>query len=81
MKVTVTKVGRQAGVLFLVVIAGIFIPLLLWVALVTALQLIFAEWRTTRPQLLAGNLTCSIDANCPSGFRCIDGRCLPGYSY
>ena len=77
MKVTLTKVGKRAGAVFLVVLAGISAPLLLWVAFILAFQQVFAEWRTTRPQLLSGNLICSIDTDCPPGYQCIGSRCLP----
>ena len=76
MKVTLTKVGKRAGAVFLVVLAGISAPLLLWVALAIAFEQIFAEWRSTRRQLLSGNLVCSIDTDCPPGYQCIGGRCL-----
>jgi len=77
MKVAVTKVGKRAGVVSVALLAGIFVPLLVWVAIITAFRQIFAEWQATRPQLLSGNLACSIDANCPPGYECIGGRCLP----
>ena len=77
MRVTAVKVGNRVEAVFLVVLAGISVPLLIWVAIIIALRQIFAEWRAARAQLLSGNLACSINADCPPGYECIGGKCLP----
>ncbi len=77
MKVTATKVGKSVGAVFLALLAGVSMPLLVWVAIIIAFRQIFAEWRATRVQLLSGNLICSINADCPPGYQCIGGRCSP----
>lgn len=74
------KVGKRVRAVFLALLAGISVPLLVWVALVATFYQIFVEWRSTRAWLLSGSLACSIDADCPSGYQCIGGRCLSGLS-
>ncbi len=77
MRVTAVKVRNRVEAVFLAVLAGISMPLLIWVAVIIALRQIFAEWRTTRAQLLSGNLACSTNIDCPPGYECMGGRCLP----
>ena len=72
-------VSRISSV-FMVVLAGVLMPLLLWVALVAALRLIFVEWRVVKTRLLSGNVVCSIKSDCPPGYECIGGRCIPAMS-
>ena len=76
-RATITKVGKRVGAPFLLLLVGISIPLLIWVAIITAFWQMYIEWRVTRAGLLAGNLICSLDADCPPGYQCIGGRCLP----
>ncbi|MBM3155605.1 MAG: hypothetical protein FJ008_09830 [Chloroflexi bacterium] len=68
---------RNAGAVFLAVLASALSPLLIWVAFVAALRQAYAEWRVTRAQLLAGNIACSIHDDCPPGYECLGGRCVP----
>ena len=77
MRVTAVKVGNRVGAVFLAVLAGISVPLLIWVAVIIALRQIFVEWRVTRAGLLAGNLACSTNIDCPPSYECMGGRCLP----
>jgi ABC-type uncharacterized transport system YnjBCD permease subunit len=79
-EVMVMKTTKSARAAFLAVLAGISAPLLIWVALVAAIRQVYAEWRVTRTQLHAGNVACSIKSDCPPGYHCIDGRCLPAWS-
>lgn len=81
MKTTVMKTVRRGGSVFLAGLVGISTPLLIWVAIVIALRQIFAEWRAIRCQLLGGNLVCNLDTDCPPGYACIDGRCLPARAW
>lgn len=68
------------GSVFLVVLVGVLLPLLIWVALGFALRRIYVEWRFVRTQLLSGNVVCSVTSDCPSGYECIGGRCIPAMS-
>lgn len=69
--------GRQIGAVFLAILTGISMPLLVWVAGIAAFYQIFSEWRATRTWLTSANLTCNIDTECPPGYQCISGRCVP----
>ena len=80
MKVTVMKMGKRVGAVFLAALGGIFMPVLVWVAMIAAFRQVFAEWRAIRARLLTGNVVCSINSDCPPGYECIGGRCLPTYS-
>ena len=74
------KILKRIGALSLVVLASISVPLLLWMTIISDLRQILAEWRITRAQLLSGNLVCSTDIDCPPGYECIGGRCLPKHA-
>lgn len=71
------KVLKRTGNLCLAVLACLSAPLLVWAAIIVALRQILAEWRCTRVQLLSGNLVCNSNINCPPGYECVGGRCLP----
>jgi len=77
MRTTIKKVGKRAGVLLLALLVGISSPLLILAAAITAFRQSYVEWRILRGGLLAGNLACSLDSDCPPGYQCIDGKCLP----
>ena len=77
MRVTAVKVGNRVEAVFLVVLGGISVPLLIWVAVIIALRQIFVEWRVIRAGLLAGNLACITNIDCPPGYECIGGTCVP----
>ncbi len=77
MKVTLSKAGKKVGTALLVVLGSIFAPLLVWVAFCIAIWQVFVEWRTLRSHLLSGNLACSINTDCPPGYVCVGGRCMP----
>jgi len=71
------KIVKRVGAVFLALLTGISVPLLIWVAVIIAFRQIFTEWRTIRAGLLVGNLVCSVNADCPPGYECMGGRCLP----
>ncbi len=77
MTVILTQTGKRAGALLLTLLIGISLPLLIWIAVVIGFWQLFTEWRVLRGGLLAGNLACSINTDCPSGYQCIGGKCLP----
>ena len=52
---------------------GSLTPMLVWAASGAALY----ERRKEKNLLKqASNLTCSIDADCPPGYACVNGRCI-----
>ncbi len=74
------KMAKRAGAVCLVLLCCLAAPLLVWVAMIIAFRSIFAERRATRAQLLAGNLACSTNIDCPSGYECVGGMCLPKHA-
>lgn len=74
------NIAKLIGILFLALLAFVCLPLLMWIAVFIGLSQVFKEWRTTRPQLLSGNLFCSTDTDCPPGYICISGKCAPKLS-
>lgn len=71
------KITKRIGAVFLAILVSISVPLLVLAAVITAFWQIFAEWRTIRAGLLGGNLACGIDSDCPLGYGCMDGKCVP----
>ncbi len=59
----------------LALLLGCSVPLLIWVGAGSALY----QWRKQSKLLKRAlpDLVCSIDADCPSGYVCFNGRCVP----
>ena len=74
---TLTKLLKRTRGVCLVMLSSIAAPLLIWAAIIVAFRQMLAEWRNTRAGLLAGNLICNLDTECPPGYQCVEGRCLP----
>lgn len=74
------NIAKLIGALLLALLALVCLPLLIWVAVFIGLGQVFNEWRTTRHQLSFGNLVCSTDTDCPPGYICISGKCMPKLS-
>jgi len=55
----------------LALLMGFAMPLLIWVGAGVAFY-------QRRKLALADNLVCSIDADCPAGFVCVNGQCFRG---
>jgi len=62
------------GALFFVV--AILFPVLIWVAFIAAIRELSLRWRESR---LPSALVCRLDSDCPPGYVCLDGRCVPQY--
>jgi len=60
--------------LFLVV--AILMPVLIWVAFVVTIRELSLRWRESR---LPSALVCRFDTDCPPGYVCLAGRCVPLY--
>ena len=73
MLVKIAKFGKRVGATFVAILLGINIPLLIWVAIITFFRQMYVEWRAFR----AGLLACSLNTDCPPGYQCVQGRCLP----
>ena len=52
---------------------GIMTPVLIWVGASTAL---YQSRKRVKP-LVCRVTFCSIDSDCPTGYICIDGKCMP----
>jgi len=60
--------------LFLLV--AMLIPVLIWVAFAIAIRELSLRWRESR---LPSALVCRLDTDCPPGYVCLAGRCVPQY--
>ena len=59
----------------LALLIGCCTPLLIWVGAGTALYQRRKEKNPLKRAL--SNLVCSVDIDCPPGFVCVEGRCVP----
>ncbi len=66
---------KRTGYLLLFTLVGCLIPLGIWVAGGSALYQSRKRARLLRQAL--PDLVCSIDTDCPAGFACLGGRCIP----
>ena len=71
------KIVKTWGAAGLAVLIGFSVPFLIWAAAVFCITHIYREWRAIRAGLLAGNLACGLDTDCPPGYVCSSGRCTP----
>lgn len=55
---------------------AILMPVLVWIAGAVAIRELLLRWRESR---LPSVLVCRIDNDCPRGYICIGGRCVPQY--
>ncbi len=76
-KISIGETSDRIWRVLLALLAGISMPLLVWIAGIVALRQVIAEWRAVRPRLLSGNILCGLGSECPPGYDCINGRCLP----
>ncbi|OGN99083.1 MAG: hypothetical protein A2Y58_03505 [Chloroflexi bacterium RBG_13_51_52] len=72
---------KRAGVIMLtpiiIVITPIFYPVFACVTAIGSIRLVYVERRRKSRPVIATGLSCSIDNDCPPGYVCIDGRCMP----
>jgi hypothetical protein len=72
---------KQAGIAVMtpvmVVLTAVFMPILIWVAAIINIRMALAGRRASRRLSAAEAIACRIDTDCPSGYRCLDGRCFP----
>ena len=59
----------------LALLIGCFMPVLIWAGLGIALHQRKKEANLLKQAL--PNLVCSLDTDCPPGFICMAGRCVP----
>ncbi len=77
MRINVRRVVRKGGSIALALIASFTVPFLIWTAVVLSVRQIYREWLAVRAGLMAGNLACRLDNDCPPGYVCVSGKCLP----
>ena len=72
---------RRVAYTLLFLLAGILMPVLIWVAffvairrpLVLSLRQLALPWR----RRLASTMACRIDSDCPPNYVCVGGKCMP----
>jgi hypothetical protein len=67
---------RRIAYVPLFLLVAILMPVLIWVALVLVIRQLLLHWQESR---LPSTLVCSFDSDCPPGYVCIAGRCVPQY--
>ena len=67
--------GKVSSVL-LAFLTTILAPVLIWVALAIAVRELLLRWRESH---LPSTMVCRIDTDCPPGYICLAGRCVPRY--
>ncbi len=67
--------GKASSVL-LAFLTTILAPVLIWVALAIAVRELLLRWRESH---LPSTMVCRIDTDCPPGYICLAGRCIPRY--
>jgi len=67
---------RQVVFVMLAFSFAILTPVLIWVGLAIAIRELLLQWRESR---LPSSLVCRIDTDCPPGYICVAGRCVPQY--
>jgi hypothetical protein len=68
---------RQTAKILAVLAGSLFVPLLLWAGVVIGFRCLYLEWKAIRRGLFSGRLACAINEDCPPGYICIDGKCVP----
>jgi len=56
---------------------GCFMPVLIWVGVGTAVYQFRKEAKQVKQAI--PDSVCSIDTDCPPGYICISGRCVPAH--
>ena len=77
MMALLVKTGIRGSTMLMALLGGMIVPLLIWAAGAVGLWQLLAEWRYIRIGLLAGNLACNLHTDCPPGYECVGGRCVP----
>ncbi len=67
--------GKASSVL-LACFTAILAPVLIWVALAVVVRELLLRWRESR---LPSAAVCRIDTDCPPGYICLAGKCVPRY--
>lgn len=67
---------KRAIYVLLFLIVAILLPVLIWLALAVALRDLALAWRESH---LASVSVCYFNNDCPRGYVCIAGRCVPLY--
>ncbi|MBI4284774.1 MAG: hypothetical protein HY670_02600 [Chloroflexi bacterium] len=62
---------KRLGYPLMFLLVGSLMPLSIWVAAGSALV------RQQREARRARRLACLIDADCPAGYACVNGHCIP----
>ena len=67
---------RPVAFIPLLLLSAVLSPVLIWVALAVAIHELSLRWRESR---LPSTLVCRLDTDCPPGYICITGKCVPQY--
>lgn len=66
---------KKVGYILLAVLVGILMPFTIWAAAGSALY--SQRQRSKLVKKALSSLVCKIDVDCPPGYICVDGRCIP----
>lgn len=67
---------RKVAPVVAALLAGVLMPVLIWVAAFFTLSALYQRWRESQ---LPSSIVCRIDSDCPPGYMCLAGRCVPQY--
>lgn len=71
------KAGIAVITPVMVVLTAVFMPVLIWVAAIINIRMALTGRRASRRLQVAEAVACHIDTDCPPGYRCLEGRCVP----
>ncbi|MDP2917706.1 MAG: hypothetical protein Q8O16_07255 [Dehalococcoidia bacterium] len=67
---------RKVPYILLFFMVAILMPVLIWIGLGIAIRDLLRRWRES---WLVSTLVCRFDTDCPPGWVCIAGKCMPRY--
>ena len=66
---------KRVGSLFLALLIGILVPFVIWIA--GGVAFYQSRKRKSFISKTLSDLVCAIDTDCPAGYKCLNGYCIP----